>query len=85
MLFGQSKIGKKDIVYIVLAIKRYANRNVSVKAGFVNYFSTIFVDLRKVDLSPKLLKKYWLKSLINKKPFDISLARLLLLRFAKSD
>ena len=41
---------------MVLAIERYANRNVSVKAGFVNYFSKLFVDFRKLDLSPKLLE-----------------------------
>ena len=43
--------------YIVLTIERYANRNVSVKVGFANHFSKLFVDFRKVDLSPKLLKK----------------------------
>ena len=39
---------------MVLAIERYANHNVFVKAGFVNYFSNLFVDFRKLDLSPKL-------------------------------
>ena len=47
-----------DTLYMVLAIERYANRNVSAKAGFVNYFSKLFVDFRKVDLSPKLLEKF---------------------------
>ena len=43
---------------MVLAIERYANRNVSAKAGFVNYFSKLSVDFRKLDLSPKLLEKF---------------------------
>ena len=43
---------------MVLAIERYANRNVSIKAGFVNYCSKLFADFRKVDLSPKLLEKF---------------------------
>ena len=43
---------------MVLAIERYANRNVSVKAGFVNYFSKLFVDFRKLDLSPEPLEKF---------------------------
>ena len=63
---------------MVLAIERYANRNDSVKAGFVNYFSKLLVDFRKVDLSPKLLEKFWFS-------FGISLARLLIFNFAKSD
>ena len=49
---------KRTLFYIVLSIERYANRNVSIKAGFVNYFPNFFVDLRKVDLSPKLLEKF---------------------------
>ena len=43
---------------MVLAVERYANRNVSVEAGFVNYFSKLLVDFRKVDLSPELLDKF---------------------------
>ena len=43
---------------IVLAIERYANRNGSIKAVFVNFFSKLFVDFRKLDLSPKLLEKF---------------------------
>ena len=63
---------------MALAIERYANLNVSVKAGFVKNFSKIFVVFRKVDLSPKLLEKFWF-------PFDISLARELIYNFANSD
>ena len=63
---------------MVLAIERYANRNVSFKTGFVNYFSKLSVDFRKVALSPKLLEKFWFS-------FDISLASLLIYNFAKSD
>ena len=63
---------------MVLAIERYANRNVSIKAGFVNYCSKLFVDFRTVDLSAKLLEKFWFS-------FDISLARMLTYNFAKSD
>ena len=33
--------------------------NVSVKAGFANYFSMLSVDFRKVDLSQKLLEKFF--------------------------
>ena len=44
---------------MVLAIERYANHNVSVKAGFVNYFSKLFADFIKVDFTPKLLEKVW--------------------------
>ena len=58
ILFGRSKIGKKDIVLHGLAIERYANHNGSIKAGFVNYFSKLFADFRKLDLSPKLLEKF---------------------------
>ena len=32
------------LFYMVLAIERYANHNVSVKAGFVNSFSILLVD-----------------------------------------
>ena len=46
------------LFYMVLAIESYANRNVSVKAGFVNYFSKLFADFRKFDLSPKLLENF---------------------------
>ena len=46
------------LFYKVLAIERYGDRNVSVKARFANYFSKLFVDFRTVDLSPKLLEKY---------------------------
>ena len=56
--FGRSEIGKKDIALPSLSNRKIANRNVSVKAGFVNYFSKLFVDLRKVDLSPKVLEKF---------------------------
>ena len=41
-----------------LAIERYAIPNGSLKAGFVNDFSKLFVDFRKLDLSPKLLKRF---------------------------
>ena len=34
---------KRALFYIVLAIERYANFNVSVKAGFVNYFSNFLL------------------------------------------
>ena len=34
------------------------NGNVSVKAGFANYFSKLSVAFRKFDLSPKLLEKF---------------------------
>ena len=57
ILFGLAKAVKRTLFCTVLAIERYANRNVSIKAGFVNYFSKVFVDFRKVDLSPKLLEK----------------------------
>ena len=57
ILFGLSKSGKRTLFYIVLTIERYINRKVSFKAGFVNYFSKLFVDFRKVDLPPKLLEK----------------------------
>ena len=63
---------------MVLVIERYANRNVSVKAGFVNHFSKFFADFRKLDLSPKLLEKFRFS-------FAISLARLLIYNFTKSD
>ena len=36
ILFGRSKIDKK-----VLAVERYANLNVSVKASFAHYFSKL--------------------------------------------
>ena len=63
--FGQSKISKK-VVFLHFPT-RYANCNVSVKAGFTNYFCKAFVYFRQQDLSPKLLKNFWLS-------FDISLA-----------
>ena len=60
--FCKTTLLRKQLIWmlfhIVLAIERYANRNVSVKAGFVNYFSKFFVDFRKVDLSPKLLENF---------------------------
>ena len=38
ILFGRSKIRKKDVVLHGLGNqKKYANRNDSIKAGFVNY------------------------------------------------
>ena len=78
MLLRRSKIGKRTLFYIVLAIKRYANRNVSVKAGFANYFSKLSVDFRKPDLSSKLLEKLLVS-------FATSLAGLLIYNFTKSD
>ena len=34
-------------------MEKYANRNISVKAGLANFFQKLFVDFRrKVDLSP---------------------------------
>ena len=58
LLFGRSKIGKRYVVLHSLGntIKRYVNRNVSVKAGFSNYFSRLFVNFRKVYLFPRLLE-----------------------------
>ena len=44
---------KGTLFYIVLAIKRYASCNVSVKAAFANYFSKLFVDFRKLDFISK--------------------------------
>ena len=70
------KAVKRTLFYAVLAIERYANRNASVKAGIANYFSKLFVELRKVDLSPKLLGKILVS-------FAISLARLLIYNFTK--
>ena len=58
VLLGRSKIGRKDAVLHSLGNQRYANRNVSVKAGFVNNFSTLIVDFTNLDLSLKLLKKF---------------------------
>ena len=49
---------KMTLFYIVLAVERYANRNFPVKVGFANYFSRLFLDLRKLDLSPKLLETF---------------------------
>ena len=54
MLFGQPKSGKDHIILQSLGNERYRNRNVSIKAHFANYFSKLFVDFSKVDLSPKL-------------------------------
>ena len=66
------------LFYTVLAIERYANRNVSVKAGFANHFSKLSVDFRRADLSSKLLEKFLVF-------FATSLARLLIYNFTKSD
>ena len=38
---------KRMLFYIVLAIKRYANRNVSFKAGLANYFSKLLMISEK--------------------------------------
>ena len=57
ILFGRSKIGKKDVVLHGLGNRKICNRNVSVKAGFVNYFSKLFVDFRKLDLFSKTARK----------------------------
>ena len=49
---------EKPLFYTALAIDKHANRNVSFKAGFANYFSKLLVDSRKVDLSRKLREKF---------------------------
>ena len=60
ILFGLTKSGKRTSFYIIfiLAIERYANHNVSMKAGFANYFSKFSVDFKKMDSSSKLLEKF---------------------------
>ena len=50
------KAVKRTLFYTVLAIEGYANRNVSGKARSA-FFSKVSVVFRKVDLSPKQLKK----------------------------
>ena len=58
-VFG--KAVKKTLFYIIWTVERCINRNASVNAAlaFPNYLSKLFVDFRKVDLSPKLLKTFW--------------------------
>ena len=68
-----SKSGKKEIVLHGLDNRKIYKSQV----GCVNYFSKQFVDFRKIDLSPKL-KENWLS-------FALSLARLLIYKFIKSD
>ena len=72
--FGLSKSGKMEVAYIVLAVERNMNRNVSVKAGFMNYFSKLFQNF----LSRKLLKIAWFS-------FALSLATFFIHNTAKSD
>ena len=48
---------KKDLFYVVWAIERCINCNVSVNVVFANPSSNTFVDFIKVDLHPKLLEK----------------------------
>ena len=45
------------LFYIVLARERSINRNVSVKFGFTHYFFELSLAFRKVEASPKRLKK----------------------------
>ena len=53
---------QKDLVLHLIESQRCISRNVSVKAGFINYFSEFIVDLRKVDVSPKLLERLLVSS-----------------------
>ena len=71
------KSAKNSLLYIVLAIERYENRNFSIKAGFANYFSKILADFSKLDLSRKLLEKFWFS-------FTIPIAKLLIYNLPKS-
>ena len=57
-VFHQTSELFSDTRYIVFAIERSADHNVSDKAGFANYFSKLIVDFRKLDLSPKLVKRF---------------------------
>ena len=56
ILFGLSKGGKKAAVLQILG--RYVNRNAFVKAEFANSVSMLFVNFRKMDSSPKVLKNF---------------------------
>ena len=48
------KAVKRTLFHRVLAIDKSINRNISGKAGFASYFSKLFADFRKMDLSYKL-------------------------------
>ena len=41
----------------LLAIEIYMKHDVPIEAGFTNYFSKLFADFRKLDLSQRLLEK----------------------------
>ena len=60
---------KRASFYIVLAIERYANRNGSAKAGFVNFFSKLLIDFKKLDDLQNYSKSFRFS-------FAVSLARL---------
>ena len=72
------KAVERTFFYIALSIERCINCNVSDNAGFAAYSSKLFVDCRKVDLSTNYSKRFWFS-------FAISLARLLIYNFTKSD
>ena len=61
ILFGVSKNGKKDSVLHNLSNpKIYKSQFFITKGGIANYFSKLFVDFRKVDVSPKIHGKFLL-------------------------
>ena len=78
ILFGRSKIGKKDVALHGLGNRKICNRNVSVKAGFVYNFSKVL-----------LISEHWIYLSNYSKSFRfsfaMSLARLLIYSFTKSD